>query len=52
MCWSLAALLPCCLPLPVRQKLPVCHKLSDGSFEPLTVLEAVVKQTGIYAPSR
>ena len=34
------------------QKLPVCHTLSDGTFEPLTVLEAVVKQTGVYAPSR
>ena len=28
------------------------HELSDGTHEPLTVLEAVVKQTGIYAPSR
>ena len=26
--------------------------MTDGSFEPLTVLEAVVKQTGVYAPSR
>ena len=34
------------------QKLPVCHKLSDGTFEPITVLEAVVRQTGIYASSR
>lgn len=33
-------------------KLPVCHELSDGSFAPITVLEAVVKQTGIYAASR
>mmetsp|Transcript_5352 Transcript_5352/g.7348 ORF Transcript_5352/g.7348 Transcript_5352/m.7348 type:complete len:551 (-) Transcript_5352:202-1854(-) len=33
-------------------KLPVCHKLSDGSWAPITVLEAVVKQTGIYASSR
>eukprot|EP00521_Asterionellopsis_glacialis_P006282 CAMPEP_0195281232 /NCGR_PEP_ID=MMETSP0707-20130614/634_1 /TAXON_ID=33640 /ORGANISM="Asterionellopsis glacialis, Strain CCMP134" /LENGTH=543 /DNA_ID=CAMNT_0040340101 /DNA_START=76 /DNA_END=1707 /DNA_ORIENTATION=+ len=33
-------------------KLPFCHEMSDGSFEPLTVLEAVVKQTGVYAPSR
>jgi len=33
-------------------KLPFCHELSDGSFAPLTVLEAVVKQTGVYAPSR
>jgi len=33
-------------------KLPVCHKLSDGSYEPITVLEAVVRQTGIYAASR
>lgn len=34
------------------QKLPFCHEMTDGSFEPLTVLEAVVKQTGVYAPSR
>jgi hypothetical protein len=33
-------------------KLPVCHELSDGSFAPITVLEAVVKQTGVYASSR
>jgi len=33
-------------------KLPVCQKLSDGSYAPITVLEAVVKQTGVYAPSR
>lgn len=33
-------------------KLPFCHTLSDGTLEPLTVLEAVVKQTGVYAPSR
>lgn len=33
-------------------KLPFCHKLSDGTTVPLTVLEAVVKQTGVYAPSR
>jgi len=33
-------------------KLPVCHVLADGSFEPVTVLEAVVRQTGIYAASR
>jgi len=33
-------------------KLPVCHQLSDGSFAPITVLEAVVKQSGIYAASR
>lgn len=33
-------------------RLPFCHELSDGSFAPLTVLEAVVKQTGVYAPSR
>jgi hypothetical protein len=26
--------------------------LSDGSFAPITVLEAVVKQTGVYASSR
>lgn len=34
------------------QKLPFCHKLSDGETEPITVLEAVVKQTGVYAQSR
>jgi hypothetical protein len=34
------------------QKLPVCHQLADGSYEPITVLEAVVRQTGIYAASR
>lgn len=34
------------------QKLPVCHELSDGTHEPITVLEAVVRQTGIYASSR
>uniref|UniRef100_A0A7S2XTE0 Uncharacterized protein n=1 Tax=Attheya septentrionalis TaxID=420275 RepID=A0A7S2XTE0_9STRA len=33
-------------------KIPFCHELSDGSNAPITVLEAVVKQTGIYAPSR
>eukprot|EP00581_Thalassiosira_minuscula_P008980 CAMPEP_0183707164 /NCGR_PEP_ID=MMETSP0737-20130205/3793_1 /TAXON_ID=385413 /ORGANISM="Thalassiosira miniscula, Strain CCMP1093" /LENGTH=554 /DNA_ID=CAMNT_0025934751 /DNA_START=35 /DNA_END=1699 /DNA_ORIENTATION=- len=33
-------------------KLPVCHTLSDGTSEPITVLEAVVRQTGIYAASR
>mmetsp|Transcript_25565 Transcript_25565/g.33886 ORF Transcript_25565/g.33886 Transcript_25565/m.33886 type:complete len:554 (+) Transcript_25565:212-1873(+) len=33
-------------------KLPVCHKLSDGTWAPITVLEAVVKQTGVYASSR
>lgn len=33
-------------------KLPVCHQLADGSYEPITVLEAVVRQTGIYASSR
>ncbi|GFH45446.1 hypothetical protein CTEN210_01920 [Chaetoceros tenuissimus] len=33
-------------------KLPVCHQLSDGSYAPITVLEAVVKQSGVYAPSR
>uniref|UniRef100_A0A7S2ET75 Uncharacterized protein n=1 Tax=Trieres chinensis TaxID=1514140 RepID=A0A7S2ET75_TRICV len=33
-------------------KLPFCQELSDGSYVPLTVLEAVVKQTGVYAPSR
>lgn len=33
-------------------KLPYCHELKDGSYAPITVLEAVVKQTGIYASSR
>jgi len=33
-------------------KLPFCHSLGDGTSAPLTVLEAVVKQTGLYAPSR
>jgi len=33
-------------------KLPFCHELSDGTTEPITVLEAVVKQTGIYSKSR
>lgn len=33
------------------QKLPVCHTVG-GSFQPITVLEAVVKQTGVYAASR
>ncbi|KAL9179551.1 hypothetical protein ACHAXT_008841 [Thalassiosira profunda] len=33
-------------------KLPVCHTLADGTSEPITVLEAVVRQTGIYAASR
>jgi len=33
-------------------KLPVCHKLSDGTHAPVTVLEAVVKQSGLYASSR
>jgi len=32
-------------------KLPVCHEV-DGESSPLTVLEAVVRQTGLYAPSR
>ena len=36
----------------MKQKLPVCHKLTDGTYEPITVLEAVVRQTGIYASSR
>ena len=36
----------------IEQKLPVCHQLSDGSYAPITVLEAVVKQSGVYAPSR
>ena len=40
------------LRLSFQQKLPVCHKLSDGTYEPITVLEAVVRQTGIYAASR
>ncbi len=30
----------------------MCHKLSDGSSATVTVLEAVVKQTGVYAASR
>jgi hypothetical protein len=34
------------------QKLPFCNKIKDGSYKPLRVLEAVVKQTGIYASSR
>jgi len=33
-------------------KLPYCHKLENGNYAPITVLEAVVKQTGIYASSR
>jgi len=33
-------------------KLPFCHTLADGTKTPMTVLEAVVKQTGIYARSR
>jgi len=33
-------------------KLPVCHTLTDGTSEPITVLEAVVRQTGLYAASR
>ncbi|CAB9498019.1 expressed unknown protein [Seminavis robusta] len=33
-------------------KLPFCNKIKDGSFKPISVLEAVVKQTGIYASSR
>jgi hypothetical protein len=33
-------------------KLPVCHTLADGTSEPITVLESVVRQTGIYAASR
>mmetsp|Transcript_5671 Transcript_5671/g.8333 ORF Transcript_5671/g.8333 Transcript_5671/m.8333 type:complete len:540 (-) Transcript_5671:4027-5646(-) len=32
-------------------KLPVCHEV-DGESSPLTVLEAVVRQTSLYAPSR
>ena len=35
-----------------QQKLPVCHELSDGTHEPITVLEAVVRNSGIYADSR
>ena len=35
-----------------QKKLPVCQQLSDGTYEPITVLEAVVRQTGIYASSR
>ena len=34
------------------QRLAVCHTLNDGTSEPITVLEAVVRQTGIYASSR
>jgi hypothetical protein len=34
------------------QKLPFGLRMKDGSHQPLTVLEAVVKQTGIYASSR
>jgi len=33
-------------------KLPYCHELSNGETEPITVLEAVVKQTGVYSQSR
>jgi len=33
-------------------KLPVTHTLTSGAKEPITVLEAVVRQTGIYASSR
>eukprot|EP00591_Stephanopyxis_turris_P001859 CAMPEP_0195519700 /NCGR_PEP_ID=MMETSP0794_2-20130614/15282_1 /TAXON_ID=515487 /ORGANISM="Stephanopyxis turris, Strain CCMP 815" /LENGTH=544 /DNA_ID=CAMNT_0040648893 /DNA_START=110 /DNA_END=1744 /DNA_ORIENTATION=+ len=33
-------------------KLPYCHELSDGTWAPLTVLESVVKQTGVYASSQ
>jgi len=36
-------------------KLPVCQEMRVGGqsvFSPITVLEAVVKQTGVYAPSR
>lgn len=33
-------------------KLPFANKIEDGSYKPLSVLEAVVKQTGIYASSR
>jgi len=33
-------------------KLPYSQKLVDGTYEPLTVLEAVVKQTAVYASSR
>jgi len=32
-------------------RLPVCHNVND-QFIPITVLEAVVKQTGVYAKSR
>eukprot|EP00544_Gedaniella_sp_CCMP2646_P003881 CAMPEP_0202496926 /NCGR_PEP_ID=MMETSP1361-20130828/21372_1 /ASSEMBLY_ACC=CAM_ASM_000849 /TAXON_ID=210615 /ORGANISM="Staurosira complex sp., Strain CCMP2646" /LENGTH=520 /DNA_ID=CAMNT_0049128377 /DNA_START=16 /DNA_END=1578 /DNA_ORIENTATION=+ len=32
-------------------KLPVCHNV-NGTYQPITVLEAVVKQTGVYAASR
>ena len=33
------------------QRLPLCHWVG-GSFQPITVLEAVVRQTGVYASSR
>ena len=32
-------------------KLPVCHSV-NGQLAPITVLEAVIKQTGVYALSR
>eukprot|EP00928_Gymnodinium_smaydae_P085330 TRINITY_DN6870_c0_g1_i1.p1 TRINITY_DN6870_c0_g1~~TRINITY_DN6870_c0_g1_i1.p1 ORF type:complete len:554 (-),score=143.79 TRINITY_DN6870_c0_g1_i1:171-1832(-) len=33
-------------------KLPACVKLADGSKAPITILEAVVRQTGAYAKCR
>lgn len=36
----------------LKQKLPVLYTKTDGSPAPITVLEAVIKQTGVYAASR
>ena len=36
----------------IPKKLPICIEMSDGTYQPVTVLEAVVKQTGVYAASR
>ena len=33
-------------------KLPAVIKLTDGNYVPITILEAVIKQTGCYAKSR
>jgi hypothetical protein len=34
-------------------QLPVCHPMTThGTYQPVTILEAVVKQTGVYASSR